>query len=86
MTIDWGAFAIVAVTSLVATAVIVSLYSLGVRLLSVGRNTTAAAEEVDTEGGVDRPLIATVGAVTCFVLCAAAVLFGIYLIVPFFHG
>ncbi|TAM67672.1 MAG: peptidase [Microbacteriaceae bacterium] len=29
--------------------------------------------------------LALIGAYTCFILCAAAVLFGIYLIVPAFH-
>ncbi|WP_378146740.1 hypothetical protein ACFJGV_03060 [Cnuibacter sp. UC19_7] len=85
MSIDWAAFLVVALTSLVATAVVVSLYSLGVRLLGPRRTDEDGA---DLEAGVEvaRPMIAVVGAITCFLLCAAAVLFGIYLIVPFLHG
>lgn len=88
MSIDWGAFLIVAVTSLVATAVLVSLYSLGVRLLGSRRSDddSAGAGTGTGETEAARPMIATVGAITCFALCAAAVLFGIYLIVPFLHG
>ncbi|AXH35813.1 hypothetical protein DVJ78_10725 [Humibacter sp. BT305] len=84
MSIDWAAFLIVAVTSLVATAVLVSLYSLGVRLLGSRRSEDDGAGTGEAEAA--RPTIATVGAITCFALCAVAVLFGIYLIVPFLHG
>ncbi|GAA2222746.1 hypothetical protein N1031_01705 [Herbiconiux moechotypicola] len=77
--IDWGAFLVVALASLVATAVVVSLYSLGLRLRFLTRPDGATGEPV-------RPRIATVLSYLCFALSAAAVLFGIYLIVPALHA
>ena len=67
MTIDWMAFLTVVIGSLVAACLLVTLFSLGLRL-----NDGAAAWR--------RPV-----SVVVFVVCAAVVVFGIYLIVPFFH-
>jgi hypothetical protein len=77
--IDWAAFLIVAVASLVATALVVSLYSLGLRFRAVTRPDARTGDPV-------RPPFATVLSYLCFALSACAVLYGIYLIVPFFHG
>jgi len=68
MTIDWGAFLTVAVASLISGCVLVTLFSLGLRL----SDGTAAWR---------RPV-----SVALFVVCAVVVVFGIYLIVPFFHA
>lgn len=68
--IDWAAFVIVAVVSLVSAAALVSLYAFGLRLLAVDA----------------RPAIVTVSAYACFVVCALGVLYGIYLIIPTLHG
>ncbi len=76
--IDWASFLIVAAASLVSTAVVVSLYSFGLRFQGLTRQ-GAGGEPV-------RPLYATVLAYLCFALSIGAVLFGIYLIVPFLHG
>jgi hypothetical protein len=67
MTIDWAAFLTVVVGSLVSACLLVSLFSLGLRL----NDGTAAWR---------RPV-----SVALFVVCAAVVAFGIYLIVPFLH-
>ena len=75
--IDWGAFLIVAVASLAATAVVVSLYSFGLRLRGLTRP--------DAHGDPVRPGYATTLSYLCFGLSAGAVLYGLYLIVPFFH-
>jgi hypothetical protein len=69
--IDWSAFLTVAGASLLAAVVVVGFYSLGLRLL--------------TPAGQPSSGIRRVGAITCFVVCALAVLYGIYLIVPAFH-
>ncbi|GAA4266757.1 hypothetical protein [Frondihabitans peucedani] len=69
MSIDWGAFLLVAAVSLGAAAALVSLYAAGLRLLAID----------------GRPTAAVAGAYACFALCAVGVLFGIYLIVPTFH-
>ncbi|HEY4153351.1 MAG TPA: hypothetical protein VGM38_08515 [Pseudolysinimonas sp.] len=67
MTIDWSAFLTVVVGSLISACLLVTLFSLGLRL-----NDGAAVWR--------RPV-----SVALFVVCAAVVAFGIYLIVPFFH-
>jgi len=70
--IDWVAFLSVAGAALVASVVVVGFYSVGLRLLDASTAAVGAARKT--------------AAVACFVVCAAAVLFGIYLIVPAFHG
>ncbi|WP_440710982.1 hypothetical protein [Herbiconiux sp. YIM B11900] len=77
--IDWGAFLIVAAASLISTAVVVSLYSFGLRFQGLTRTDASTGEQA-------RPFYATVLAYLCFALSIGAVLFGIYLIVPFLHG
>jgi hypothetical protein len=77
--IDWAAFLTVAAAALVSTAVVVSLYSFGLRLQGLTRPDPATGEPV-------HPAFARVLAYLCFGLTAVAVLFGIYLIVPFLHG
>lgn len=72
--IHWGAFALVLVASLAASVVIVAFYSVAMRLLSLG----ADAQH--------RPAAATVGAIVCIAVCVAAVVYGIYLVIPLFHG
>ncbi|KJC65474.1 hypothetical protein [Agreia bicolorata] len=96
--IDWAAFAIVAAAALVSASVVVSLFAYGLRLLNVGRGLDAddspGVIETTPSGSVTvvsgqpegRPRWATIAAVACFALCSCAVLFGIYLIVPFFHA
>ncbi len=69
--IDWIAFLSVAGVSLLAAVIVVGFYSLGLRLLSPSG---------EASSGIRRA-----GAVTCFVICGLAVLYGIYLIVPAFH-
>ncbi|MCU1526502.1 MAG: hypothetical protein JWP75_265 [Frondihabitans sp.] len=68
--IDWGAFLVVAVVSIASAAALVGLYSLGLRLLAVD----------------PRPTVVTVGAYACFVIAAVGALYGVYLIIPTFHG
>ncbi|TAJ49702.1 MAG: hypothetical protein EPO52_01740 [Herbiconiux sp.] len=77
--IDWGAFIVVALASLLATAVVVSLYSFGLRFRFLTKPDAQTGRQ-------SRPAYATVLSSICFALSALAVLFGIYLIVPFFHG
>ncbi|WP_394940922.1 hypothetical protein [Psychromicrobium sp. YIM B11713] len=75
MSINWAAFAVVAMATLVAALAVVTLFSFAVRL---------HAESMDRTGAA-RVRIRIAGFI-CYLLCAAAVLYGVYLIVPFFHG
>ena len=69
--IQWGSFFVVAAVAVVATVVLTVFYAGGVRLLSDGHAAGSTAR---------------VGAAcACFALCAAAVLFGLWLVVPQFH-
>jgi hypothetical protein len=66
--IDWAAFLVVLFATLVGASLVVTLYSLGLRLL-------------DRSTGLRRG-----AGVACFVVCALVVLYGVYLIIPAFHG
>jgi hypothetical protein len=67
--IDWGAFGVVALVVLVAVVLLTVFYSGGVRLLDTAGASTASR----------------IGAYACFAVCIAAVLFGLWVIVPQFH-
>jgi hypothetical protein len=67
--INWLAFVIVAVVSILAAAVVVVLFATGLRLLAVD----------------GRPLPARLGAWACFAISAAGALYGVWLIVPQLH-
>lgn len=96
--IDWMAFLIVFVTSLGAAAIVVTLYSLGIRFLatpplraklpdgSFEPEGPSRDDEEDDVDDLDRPLRATVAAYICFGLSIVCVLVGIYLIVPALHS
>ena len=72
--VDWGSFVLVFVVALAASVLVIGTYSLGLRLLGAG------------ESRETRPVPATAGAYACFAVGVAAVLYGIYLIVPALHG
>jgi hypothetical protein len=72
MNIDWAALGSVFGVSLVATVALVGLFTLGI--VGLTKQEAAAAQ-----GG--SALLARTGAYACFALCAAAVTYGIYLIV-----
>ncbi|MFJ5528239.1 hypothetical protein [Streptomyces sp. NPDC093261] len=68
MKIDWAALGSVFGVSLVVTVALVSLFTLGVAGLT---------KKESPRGGA----LAATGAYACFAACAAAVAYGIYLIV-----
>ena len=74
ISIDWGAFGLVFAAAIIASVVIVTFFSVALRLFATG------------EDGTHRPTAATVGAMACVAVCAAAVLYGIYLVIPLFHA
>lgn len=124
--VDWGAFVVVFVVALAATAVIVTFFALGIRLFAAGATEAVAGGPVPAEAGAGagtgagagagsgagdagaaalaggagpaggagrlpaapaapRSLPATVGGAACFAVGIAAVLAGLWLIVPQFH-
>jgi hypothetical protein len=72
--IDWAAFIVVAVATIIGAGSIVLFFALGVRL-------KAASEDPDRRNA--RTLVAASRA--CYALSGLAVLFGVYLIVPYFR-
>jgi hypothetical protein len=68
--IDWSRFAIVAGVVLLASVLLPLFYSGGVRLLETAGTTNPAAR---------------LGAYACFGICVAAVLFGLWVLIPQFH-
>ncbi|GGQ24657.1 hypothetical protein [Streptomyces roseolilacinus] len=72
MDIDWAALGSVFGVGLVTTVALVGLFTLG--LVGLSRQERASAQ-----GG--SAALARTGAYACFALCAAAVAYGIYLIV-----
>ncbi|MFD9862749.1 hypothetical protein [Streptomyces alboflavus] len=74
MKIDWAALGSVFGVSLVVTVALVGLFTLGIVGLSKHEQARAA-------GGGTAAIPARLGAYACFALCAAAVAYGISLIV-----
>lgn len=73
--INWGAFLVVAVTTLISAVLVVGVYATGVRLYAVS---------VDDQ--VPSTKVARAAAYLCFVVCIAAVLLGVALVVPALSG
>jgi hypothetical protein len=82
MDIDWMALVKVALVSLVFGVGIVTVYSVGILGLASAAGPSEADEGRRISPGRTTGLTVTV---TCFAACAAAVLFGLWLIIPQFH-
>ena len=81
--IDWGAFLLVAVVSLVGACLVVTIAAVGIRFFENGKVAQHAAENT---GGSNRAgRVSLAAARILFALCGLVVLFGVYLIVPSFH-
>lgn len=83
--VDWGAFVVVTLVAFAATLVIVVCYALGLRLLAAGAPLDGVDGTPTGDPSARRPPLATAGALVCFAIGVAAVLYGIWLIVPQFH-
>jgi len=96
--VDWGAFVVVFLVALAATAVIVTSFALGIRAFAAGAEEPAGAgagpgpgpgadggTAAVAAGPVSRPAGATAAGLACFAVGVAAVLYGLWMIVPQFH-
>lgn len=91
--VDWGSIALVFVVSLVATVLIATSFAFATRLLAVGAPDIEIAAGGDPDGPdaivrprlAPRPFSATLGAGVLFAVGAAATLYGVYLVIPYFH-
>ena len=84
MSINWSNLLIVAVTSIGAALLVVALFAVGVRLLTDARIAEVKAKNGDYAAARIEAVSRTV-AYIAFSLCASALIYGIYLIVPTFH-
>ena len=82
--IQWSSFAIVAIASIAFTLVIVSGFSIGVRLLTNAQNHSKRVE-AGNQKAASREALFRMGAYMLFALCALALAYGIWLVVPGFH-
>ena len=75
MDINWGALALVAITTLVAAIAVVGIFSLGVVALTSGAG----------RDGAEPHTAARVAGYACIAVSGMLVLYGLYLIIPQFH-
>lgn len=88
--IDWTSLGKVAGASAVFGIGIVVLFSVGIVGLSMARGHDVAEGATARDGGAVVPgsanrALGTGLAAVCFTVCAAAVVYGLYLIIPQFH-
>lgn len=81
MKIDWAALGSVFGVSLIVTVALVGFFTLGIVGLSKQGSAQSSARGSAGGAGAGSPALARTGAYACFALCAAAVGYGIYLIV-----
>ena len=84
MTIAWDAFLSVVLAAVVGSAVIVSLFSLGVRWLTDAQLVSTQTKKSSRRGSGREAALRSL-AYLCFTLAALGVLYEIYLIIPYFH-
>lgn len=72
----WGELGTVLVITICAAAVLVLAYSTGIKLW---------AEAVQQQDSDNPAILVRVGAVLSFTAAVAVILYGLYLIIPYFH-
>ena len=82
--INWQGFLLVALASIGFTTLVVSLFSLGMRLLTNSKHALLSARKGKVSA-VRSEAMNRFGAYGLFTVCALALLYGIYLTVPYFH-
>lgn len=78
MTIDWGSLGLVTVVTVLGTAFIIAVCSLAARML-------ATVEDKHETGQVEGVRLAQVLAGVFIVVAAMIAVFGLWLIIPYFH-
>ena len=76
MKIDWMALGLVAVVSIVVTIIVVAMVAFGAKLLDDGQQ----RQKINQKAGPQ-----LVGAYCLFGAVGLIILFGLYLIIPYFH-
>ncbi|AIC47170.1 hypothetical protein [Rhodoluna lacicola] len=81
--INWNSLILVAIVAIGSSVGLVTVFSLGMRLLTNAQNINQHTKKKD--GVKVSEAINRIGAYLMFTICGSAVLYGIYLIVPYFH-
>lgn len=81
--INWSSLILVASVAVGASVGLVTVFSLGMRLLTNARNIQENTKK--KQGVKPAEVVNRVAAYLMFTICASAVVYGIYLIVPYFH-
>lgn len=81
--INWSSLILVASVAIGASVGLVTVFSLGMRLLTNARNIQENTKK--KQGVKPAEVINRIAAYLMFTICASAVVYGIYLIVPYFH-
>lgn len=82
--IDWNSLILVAIVSIVGSTVLVASFSLGMRWLTNARHLVPGAKKGKAKA-IRAEVLYRSGAYMMFTICASALIYGIYLIVPYFH-
>jgi hypothetical protein len=82
--IEWGSLLLVAAVAIGATTALVSMFSLGMRWLTNARHYVSSSKKGSAKA-IRAEVLNRSGAYIMFTLCATALIYGIYLIVPYFH-
>ncbi len=82
--IDWTAFLLVAVASVVFGVIITLSFALGVRFITNAQNVMSKAKKGD-QAAVVTEFWNRIGAYVMFAVFGTAIIYGIYLIIPSFH-
>ena len=81
--INWSSLILVATVAIGSSVGLVTVFSLGMRLLTNARNILENTKK--KQGVKSAEVVNRVAAYLMFTICASAVIYGIYLIVPYFH-
>lgn len=81
--INWNSLILVASVSIGSSIGLVAVFSFGMRLLTNARNIQVQTKK--SQGVQAAEIYNRIAAYLMFTICGTAVIYGIYLIVPYFH-
>lgn len=81
--INWNSLILVASVAIGSSIGLVAVFSFGMRLLVNAQNIQSHTKK--SQGVKPAEALSRIGAYLMFTICGAAVLYGIYLVVPYFH-
>lgn len=83
--IAWSNLYLVAAVSVFSTIALVAICALGIRFLTDASRWRIGALK-RKQKAQRKVILYSAAAYVCFAICFAALLFGVYLVVPYFHG